>query len=89
MTATDPKKTTMSKSEKHKHHWVVFSTALKQVCLMVQCVECGAYGTVDDPTAEEWKDGFFAPDHPYRWHDDARVTIKDESGDKFYVTLAP
>ena len=38
----------------HKHEWVVYSTAMKERWLMLQCVECGAMATVDDPTKEEW-----------------------------------
>jgi hypothetical protein len=56
-----------------EHEWVVFSTALTEVWLMVQCVNCGLHGTVDDPTKEEWNRAFDAPDHPYRWDDAARV----------------
>ena len=58
------------------HEWVVFSTALEQNCLMVQCVECGAMGTVDDPSAEEWAEAFHSPSRPYRWHDDLRVAVR-------------
>jgi hypothetical protein len=61
---------------KDGHEWVVFSTALRDVCLMVQCVECGASGTVDDPTKEEWSEAFHAPTRPYRWDDDARVGVR-------------
>jgi hypothetical protein len=61
---------------RHEHVWIVFSTALREVCLMVECPECGAFGTVDDPTLEEWSAAFYAPETPYRWHDDARVTVR-------------
>lgn len=61
---------------RHEHHWVVFSTALQEVCLMLECAECGAFGTVDDPTKEEWSAAFSAPEEPYRWHDEARVTVR-------------
>jgi hypothetical protein len=43
---------------------------------MVQCVECGAYGTVDDPTKEEWSEAYHAPSRPYRWEDFTRITPK-------------
>src|SRR5208337_4129611 len=36
------------------HEWVVYSTALLEGWLMLQCVECGAMGTIDDPSPEEW-----------------------------------
>jgi hypothetical protein len=60
-----------------QHEWVVFSTALADGWLMLQCIECGKHGTVEDPTKEEWSDAFSAPSRPYRWRDDTRVTIKD------------
>ena len=56
------------------HEWVVYSTALLEGWLMLQCVECGAMGTIDDPSPEEWSDAFHAPSRPYRWRDNARVT---------------
>jgi hypothetical protein len=58
------------------HEWVVFSTALKDVCLMVQCVNCGAMGTVDDSDEQEWCEAFDAPSEPYRWDEDSRVTVR-------------
>lgn len=58
-----------------EHEWVVFSTAIADVCLMLECQKCGAYGTVNDPTAEEWGDAFHAPGNPYRWHDNSRVIL--------------
>ncbi len=58
------------------HEWVVFSTALKDVCLMVQCVQCGAMGTVDDPDEQEWSEAYYAPSQPYGWDDDSRVTVR-------------
>jgi hypothetical protein len=57
----------------HNHEWVVFSTALADVSLMVRCDGCGAWGTVDDPSAEEWSEAFHAPTKPYRWNDGSRV----------------
>ena len=36
----------------------MFSTALQEGWLMVQCVECGLHGTVNDPTKEEWAGSF-------------------------------
>jgi hypothetical protein len=58
------------------HHWIVFSTALEQRALMLQCADCGAFGTVDDPSLEEWRAAYKAPSEPYQWHDAARVTIR-------------
>jgi hypothetical protein len=58
----------------HGHEWVVYSTALREGWLMLQCVECGAMGTIDDPSPEEWSDAFHAPSRPYAWRDNTRVT---------------
>ena len=58
----------------HGHEWVVYSTALREFWLMLQCVGCGAMGTIDDPSTEEWSGAFHAPSRPYRWNDDTRVT---------------
>lgn len=60
-----------------KHEWVVFSTALNEGWLMLQCIECGVHATVDDPTVEEWSKAFHAPSTPYRWHDEARITLRN------------
>ncbi len=62
------------------HEWVVFSTALQEVCLMVECVECGAFGTVDDPTKQEWRRAFSASSHPYGWAAKERVTVRGTPG---------
>jgi len=58
------------------HEWVVFSTALKERWLMLQCAKCGIMGTVEDPSEEEWSVAFHTPSRPYSWHDDARVVVK-------------
>ena len=68
------------------HEWVVFSTALRDACFMVQCVECGTSGTVDDPTKEEWSEASHAPTRPYRWDDDARVVVRGRG--PLYITRA-
>ena len=67
-----------------QHEWAVFSTALKESWLMLQCVECGIMGTVEDPTKEEWTAAFHAPSQPYRWLDDARVVVKVFFSNEFY-----
>jgi len=69
----------------HQHEWVVFSTALAEGRLMLQCVECGAMGTVDEPSKEEWSEAFHAPSRPYRWADEARVHLRHEPPFPFYV----
>lgn len=60
----------------HGHEWVVYSTALQERWLMLQCAECGAMGTIDAPTTEEWSAAFHAPSRPYRWHDGTKVTVR-------------
>ena len=59
-----------------QHEWVVYSLALAEGWLMLQCVECGLMGTVENPSKEEWSQGFNAPSTPYRWLDEARVVHK-------------
>lgn len=58
------------------HKWVVFSTAIEDVCLMVHCVICGAHGSVDDPSREEWSEAFHAPSRPYDWSEGHRVNVR-------------
>jgi len=57
------------------HKWMVFSTALADTCLMLKCSRCGVFGTVDNPTEDEWDAGFYSPSKPYRWHENDRVKI--------------
>jgi hypothetical protein len=69
----------------HEHEWVVYSTDMKECWLMLQCVECGAMATVDDPTKEERNRAFHAPSRPYRWTDEARVHVRHEPPCSIYV----
>ena len=62
----------------HVHIWVVFSTALADSWLMLQCVECGLHGVVKDSSKEEWSRAFNAPSKPYQWHDETRVVIQPQ-----------
>jgi hypothetical protein len=71
------------------HEWVVFSTALQEVWLMVICVQCGAHGSVDDPSLEEWTAAYHAPSNPYHWHDAARVTIRGKLNDPPWLNDSP
>jgi hypothetical protein len=48
---------------------------LEDVALLVQCGECGAYGKVTDPTADEWQQAFHAPSNRYKWPDNERVEL--------------
>jgi hypothetical protein len=82
-------KSTIECTSKEGHDWVVFSTALAELCLMVQCVNCGLHGTVDDPSQEEWDAAFHAPSAPYRWHGGAaRVTQHPDVPRGGYVSKA-
>lgn len=72
------------------HEWVVFSTAMNDGCLMLQCVQCGLHATVDDPSKEEWSKAYHAPSKPYRWRDETRVVIHEEHpADQRYVQKKP
>jgi hypothetical protein len=53
---------------------------------MAQCVECGTHGVIEGPTREEWGEAFHAPSRPYRWHEDARVTVKGPGNGLFSVS---
>lgn len=73
------------------HEWGVFSTVLEDVTLLVQCVECGAYGKVSDPSADEWQRAFHAPSNPYHWPDGDRVELlpgKEEDPTKRHIVRA-
>ena len=63
----------------HGHEWVVYSTALAEGWLMLQCIECLLMGTIDTPSREEWSASSHAPSRPYRWHDDTRVTLRGQA----------
>ena len=54
---------------------------------MLNCTKCGAMGTVNEPSNEEWSEAFHAPSKPYNWTDNARVTLR-QSG-PVYVERAP
>jgi hypothetical protein len=60
---------------KQQHEWWVFSTALKEVWLMLYCNKTGTTGSVRDPSKEEWAKAYDAPSKPYRWHDESRVIV--------------
>jgi hypothetical protein len=70
------------------HEWVVFSTAVDDQMLMVQCINCLAIGTVDDPSHAEWNEAFHAPSKPYRWDEGMRVTVRYRDNGVPYVIRA-
>ena len=61
--------------DKCEHEWTVYSTAYAEVCLLVECYKCMSYGTVNDPTEEEWENAFGAMSNPYPWKDNSRVIV--------------
>jgi len=65
-----------------EHKWMVCSTAISERALIVECSECEATGTVNDPNAPEWAAAFYAPLRSYAWHDPARVVIDPEGLDQ-------
>src|SRR5262245_60745865 len=56
------------------HKWIVFSTVLQQHVLLLQCLDCGLLGTVQDPTEKEWVEAYWSPWRPYQWTVNERVT---------------
>ena len=60
-----------------QNDWWVYSTAVEDHLILVQCHRTGTRGVVQNPTAEEWAKAFYAPSEPYPWMDHDRV-IKDD-----------
>ena len=56
------------------HNWVVYSTAIQEQCLELRCERCALLGSVDDPTPQEWERAYDAPENPYPWSDNSRVS---------------
>ena len=77
-------------NENCKHEWIVFSTCLGTAEIMCECVICGAFGVVPDPTSEEWGKAFHAPSHPYRWQggEDRVVFKKAGNGHAHHVEMS-
>lgn len=59
------------------YDWWVYSTALADVFLMVECRLTGKRGYIPNPTREEWKAAFHAPGEPYRWTGDPSRVVVD------------
>lgn len=55
------------------HSWEVVSTVLSEVALQTQCKRCGLYGSVPNPSEEEWERAFDSPSSPYDWSEPERV----------------
>lgn len=80
------KRQMFSPDNDHDHTWVVFSTAVADGWLMLQCVDCGFHGVVKDPTKKEWSKAFRAPSRPYIWSDESRVVCQPQvAREKQYV----
>ena len=62
-------------ADSKEHEWIAFSAALASTKIMVECAVCHATGTISNPSAEEWKNAFFASNNPYAWTDNSRVEI--------------
>ena len=60
--------------DERDHEWVVFSTAVKDGYLCVECINCDTGGFVEDPSLEEWTRAYNAPSQPYGWFENNRVT---------------
>ena len=78
---------TNKKPEEVTRDWWVFSTALEDVVLMLECRNTGAYGIVRNPTRKEWREAFYAPSKPYRWTQPERVEIVSEAGSSGIVPI--
>lgn len=53
--------------EPMKNDWWVYSTAIAEGVLMLQCKVTGAKGIVTNPSEEEWNEAYHAPSKPYHW----------------------
>jgi hypothetical protein len=71
----------MDSSNICNHKWVVYSTALPNQLILVQCINCKTKGNVPDATTEEWRKAHHAPNHP--WEEPERVlSYEQEQGEK-------
>jgi hypothetical protein len=64
------------------HEWWVFSTCYSTIELMLICTKTDAFAVVPNPTADEWKEAYWAPKQPYRWPESkrGRVVVKWPTG---------
>ncbi|WP_136444168.1 hypothetical protein [Pacificoceanicola onchidii] len=56
-----------------EHDWYVVAGILDTVELQVQCMKCGTYSEVPEPTQEEWNACAGAMENPYPWEDTSRI----------------
>ncbi len=78
-TDTEIENMPLSAVDNREHDWWVYSTAVEDHALMVECRKTGHRGYVQYPTPEEWRKAFHAPSGPYPWDDHARVTVDDST----------
>ncbi len=64
-----------------KRDWWVYSTAIANGSILVQCHKTGAYGHIPNPSSREWNKAFYAPSNPYRWKESERVVVDEPSKD--------
>ena len=64
---------------KHKHKWVVYSTAIAGSAIMVYREKCDALGYVEDFSESEWNDAYFAPNDEYYWEGKGKVILNKKS----------
>ncbi|WP_415891359.1 hypothetical protein ACMXYV_08595 [Neptuniibacter sp. SY11_33] len=62
-----------NKPKECNHSWWVYSTAIEDQTLEVECPKCKSLGAVLDPTSKEWAKAFYAPQCPYKWREGNRV----------------
>ena len=65
------------------HQWSVVGRMSRDDSLSLNCKHCGADGSVDDLSSEEWDKGYTAHFTPYSWSDITRVTYFGD--EPFYV----
>jgi hypothetical protein len=61
--------------DKHKHHWIVYSTSIAPPTILVRCEACKVQGTVYQYSTDEWQAAYYAPSKPYLWQDGERVQL--------------
>lgn len=65
------------------YDWWVYSTAVADHVLLVECRKTGLRGYVPDPSTREWYQAHHAPSHSYRWRDTDRVVFDDSTSPPF------
>jgi len=58
-----------------EHEWFVYSASLFTIEILVKCIKCNQFGSIQSFSEEEWCKAFDAPEEPYLWKDNHRVII--------------